>query len=92
MAMVRRVKFMNKGNVYQRRCMFCHRPAGELYQANFSEGGPMYFLHPGACFNAARANYKQNLENGTIPTEVKNDEFPDQIAFSNEDNIIKDEG
>lgn len=91
MGIVRRVRFENAGVKYQRRCAYCHRPASELYQANFEQGGPAYYLHPGSCFNAAQANYKQNLKDGITPELPKESEdLPDQVAFSNEDNIDKE--
>jgi hypothetical protein len=92
MTMVRRLRFENKGNSYQKRCHYCHRPAKELYQARFSEGGPMYMLHPGNCFNASMKNYKDNLEKGTMPNIIKetDDGFSDTMNESIDDNIIKD--
>ena len=93
MAMIRRIQFMNKGNRYQKRCHYCHRPANELYQARFSEGGPMYLLHPGNCFKAAMTNYKQNVENGTMPTISQPQEGLSEIqqtSIEGEQNIMED--
>lgn len=68
MTMVRRVRFENKGVKYQKRCHFCHRPKGELYQTQFSEGGPSYLLCPGSCFKTAMTNYQEKIEKGIMPT------------------------
>lgn len=91
MTMMRRVRFENRGNKYKMRCNFCYRPASELYQIRFVEGGPSYMLHPGNCVKAAYNNYKTNVANGVTPTiRQTQEDLPDQVEFSNEDNIDQD--
>lgn len=91
--MARRIRFENKGQSYQMRCQFCHRPAKELYQMRFEEGGPLYLLHPGNCSRVSFYNYKTNKNNGVVPTiQQQPDDEPEAIETSREgeDNIIQE--
>lgn len=68
-----RHRFENNGQKFKKRCDFCHGAKFELYRAQFEEGGPQYWLCPGACIAKAQANYKVKRDKGIIPTQEQKD-------------------